>query len=72
MTKGAGLPENGFVFLRIRPETITARMPTKYAAVAINALPPKNADAIRPTIGIFAPQGITQVVIIVILLLRSC
>ena len=44
----------------------------KYAAVATQALPPNNAPEIRPTIGILAPQGMKQVVIIVIFLSLSC
>ena len=46
-------------------------MPIKYADVAIKPEPPNKAPAISPTKGIFAPQGINEVVIIVILRSRS-
>ena len=72
ITKVAGSPAKALVFFRIIPDTITAATPTKYALVATHALPPKSVAAIKPTTGIFAPQGIKQVVIIVILRSLSC
>ncbi len=72
ITKEAGLPAKGFVFFKIMPDTMTANTPIKYAEVAIHAFPLNNAPAINPTMGIFAPQGIKQVVMMVIFLSLSC
>ena len=71
MTKGAGSPANIFVFFSIMPETMMAAIPMKYALVATMPLPPKSAPAMRPMIGILAPQGIKVVVMIVIRRSRS-
>ena len=71
MTKGAGSPANIFVFFSMMPEITIAATPMKYADVATHALPPKTAAAIRPIIGIFAPQGMKVVVMMVILRSRS-
>ena len=71
ITKGAGLPANALVFLSIKPDIITDKIPMKYDAVAISGLPPKSAPAINATIGILAPQGMKHVVIMVILRSRS-
>ena len=71
MTKGDSAPAKGFVFFSIMPEITTEATPRKYAEVATQPLPPKRAPAMRPTKGIFAPQGINEVVIIVIRLSRS-
>ena len=65
ITKGAGSPENIFVFFRIIPEQMIAATPTKYASGATQGAPPKIAPAIIAIKGIFAPQGIKVVVIIV-------
>ena len=65
--KGEGSPAKDLVFLRIIPETKTDATPIKYAVGATHHAPPNNAPAIKPTIGILAPQGIKDVVIIVIL-----
>ena len=46
-------------------------MPMKYADVATHVLPPKSAPAIRPIIGILAPQGIKVVVMTVMRRSRS-
>ena len=51
---------------------ITAAIPITKALVATKELPPKTAPANKPMIGIFAPQGIKPVVMIVILRSRSC
>ena len=71
MTKGAGSPENIFVFFNMMPEIIIAAIPTKYALVATHAEPPKIAPATIEINGTFAPQGIKVVVMIVILRSRS-
>ena len=71
MTKGAGSPAKGFVFFSIMPLITIAATPMKYALTATRPLPPNNAPANRPMMGIFAPHGIKQVVIMVILRSRS-
>ena len=72
MTNGAGSPANILNFLRIIPLTITAATPMKYADVATQAELLNSAPANRPMIGIFAPQGMNPVVMIVIFRSRSC
>ncbi len=71
MTKGAGSPENNFVFFNIMPETKMAAMPTKYALVATQAEPSKTAPATMEINGTFAPHGIKVVVMMVIRRSRS-
>ena len=53
------------------PEQIMAAIPIKYDPVDIHALPPNMAPAIIAIKGIFAPQGINVVVIMVIRRSRS-
>ena len=48
-----------------------AAMPMKYAEVETHAEPPKSAPAIMPMNGIFAPQGMKVVVMIVMRRSRS-
>ena len=72
MTKGAGSPANIFVFFSMMPLTMTAATPMKYAPVDTQPELPNSAPAIRPTMGIFAPQGMKVVVMMVILRSRSC
>ena len=60
------MPANGFVFFRMIPDTTIAAIPIKYADGATHHAPPKIAPAIKAMIGIFAPQGIKVVVMIVI------
>ena len=72
MTKGAGSPAKAFNFLSMIPEITTAPMPMKNAEAATSGEPPNTAPANRPMIGIFAPQGMKPVVIMVILRSRSC
>ena len=71
MTKGAASPAKALSFLRIMPEMMMVATPMKYALVATHQALLKNAPAIMPMMGIFAPQGMKQVVIMVIRLSRS-
>ena len=71
MTKGAGSPENFFVFFNIIPLVIIANIPRKYANGATQASPPNMVPAISAMNGSFAPQGMKVVVIMVILLSYS-
>ena len=71
ITKGAGSPAKIFVFFRIIPEQIIAAIPRKYALVATHAAPPNTAPAIMAMKGVFAPQGINVVVMMVIRRSRS-
>ena len=59
------------VFFKMIPETMIAAMPMKYAEVATHAEPPKIAPAIMAMNGIFAPQGMKVVVMMVIRRSRS-
>ena len=71
MTKGAASPAKALSFLRMMPEMMMVATPMKYALVATHQALLKNAPAIMPMMGIFAPQGMKQVVIMVIRLSRS-
>lgn len=72
MTKGAGSPAKILNFLSMTPEMMTAAIPIKKAEVATHGDFRKQLRAKSPIIGIFAPQGMNPVVIMVILRSRSC
>ena len=67
MTNGAGSPANILVFLSMMPLTMIAAMPMKYAETATQPALWNSAPAISAMMGIFAPQGMKVVVMMVIL-----
>ena len=71
MTKGAGSPAKMRVFLRMMPLMTMAATPMKYAEVATQPALWNSAPAMRPIMGILAPQGMKVVVRMVILRSRS-
>ena len=68
--KGAGSPWKILVFLRIKPVTITAKIPAKYQIGPNHHAPPQIAANIA-IISVLAPQGIMDATVMVIRLSLS-